>query len=324
MSFNRSRWAALGAAVAVSAGAGGLGLVHAASDSSASSFVSMVPCRMLDTRTDASIDTIGAGESVTLTGRGVVGDCSIPTEATGLSINIAAVRSTADTFLTVFPSGAARPNASHLNVKRGTTVSNGVDVTLSADGRLDVFNDSGTVNVIIDVLGAYVPAATGGGAAGAQGAAGAAGDVGPRGETGLQGPAGIDGNKAFRKVPVELELVNRYSYNNQYTNFGYNGPLDVCGDDMLMDVELLGDFGDLYNVRSSIYSSSAGQRNYFPFGFGNNGAGLTNDSVTIELNNQPYSLDPTTVVKANVLCGAAPTVDGTFDGVPDNDVTNDR
>jgi len=48
----RSRWAAVVAAVAVTLGAGGLGVVNATLDSGErTSFVPIDPCRMLDSRT---------------------------------------------------------------------------------------------------------------------------------------------------------------------------------------------------------------------------------------------------------------------------------
>ena len=48
---HRARWAAIGAAVAVSMGAGGVGFVQATtSPSGASAFVATQPCRVLDTR----------------------------------------------------------------------------------------------------------------------------------------------------------------------------------------------------------------------------------------------------------------------------------
>lgn len=54
MNIARSRWAAIGAAIAVSAGAGGLGLVHASS-AVGSVMTPIAPCRLLDTRTPGHI-----------------------------------------------------------------------------------------------------------------------------------------------------------------------------------------------------------------------------------------------------------------------------
>ena len=49
-SFSRSRWAAVGAAVAVSLGAGGVGWLAHAANTPPSTFVGIAPCRLFDTR----------------------------------------------------------------------------------------------------------------------------------------------------------------------------------------------------------------------------------------------------------------------------------
>ncbi len=64
MSLARSRWAAFGAAVAVSAGAGGIGLVQA-SGGAESTVTPVAPCRLVDTRSPGTIGVrstpLGAG-----------------------------------------------------------------------------------------------------------------------------------------------------------------------------------------------------------------------------------------------------------------------
>lgn len=200
MNLSRSRWAALGAAVAVVAGAGGLGLAQAAPSSSVSSFQAMIPCRMLDTRSLSQIGgvaaPVGANSTVTLRARGAVGDCEIPVEATALSVNVIAVHPESDTYLTLFPAGIDRPEASQLNASVGEVESNGFDVALSAGGELSVYNSSGPTDVVIDVLGVYVPAGSG-----------SAGEPGPQGEPGVQGepgPQGEPGVAGYEIVSVEV------------------------------------------------------------------------------------------------------------------------
>ena len=208
MSINRSRWAALGAAVAVTAGAGGIGFVQAASESSASAFVSMTQCRMLDTRTDGAIGSLGAGETISLKARGLVGDCEIPENATGLSVNIAAVNPSSKTFVSAYPTGADRPESSVLNVVEGVTISNGVDVTLAADGSFDIYNHTGTIDLLVDLSGVYVPASSGPGATGPQGIPGIAGDIGPEGPQGIPGIAGDIGPEGAPGPAKELWFVD--------------------------------------------------------------------------------------------------------------------
>ena len=53
----RTRWAAVGAAVAITLGAGGIGLVSATSPAGAVAYVPIEPCRLADTR--AGGDNVG-------------------------------------------------------------------------------------------------------------------------------------------------------------------------------------------------------------------------------------------------------------------------
>ena len=81
----------------------------------------------------------------------VTGLASIPVDAVGVILNITAVNATSnDSFITVFPSGSLRPEASTLNPKMNETSFNAA-TTLLADGSFDVYNYSGTIDLIIDV-----------------------------------------------------------------------------------------------------------------------------------------------------------------------------
>ncbi len=170
----RSRWAAIGAAVAVTLGSGGLVVAQAASGN-ASSFVPITPCRLLDTRSGIGGRTtpLGAKETYTVTVRGTNGNCTIPADATGVSANVTTLDGTRTSFLTIFPADANQPNASSNNWVSGQGATpNKVDAKLSADGRVKLFNDAGTVNVIIDVVGFYEPS---GGVSGSGGGGGVGG-----------------------------------------------------------------------------------------------------------------------------------------------------
>lgn len=162
----RSRWAAVGAALAVSVGAGGALTGWAGSPSGPLTvFVPSTPCRLLDTR--PATDNVGprdtplaAGETYVSAGRGAVGNCTIPDQATALSMNVAVINPSAASFLTVFPAGGTRPTSANLNwVAHQAPTPNAVTSSLSADGQLALFNLAGTVDVSVDVVGYYVPAA---------------------------------------------------------------------------------------------------------------------------------------------------------------------
>lgn len=158
----RSRWAAIGAAVAVTLGAGGLGIARATiSSGSKPVFVAIAPCRLVDTRPAPA--TVGPratplnpNEIATFTVHGANGNCNIPAGAVAIDANVTITDPTSDGYLTVFPSDAAQPTASNLNWTAGQAPTpNAVTVDLSADGKISVFNERGTVNVIIDIVGYY-------------------------------------------------------------------------------------------------------------------------------------------------------------------------
>ncbi len=153
MSMIRTRWAAVGAAVAITLGAGGIGLVDATSPSGASAYVPINPCRLADIRPN----TIGAGGSMTFEGWGTTGACTLPTGTTGLALNVTAVGATQQTNLRFHPTGTAVPATANLNPTPGAPPTpNAVDVTLNAaNGRFDVYNRFGNVAVVIDVMGYY-------------------------------------------------------------------------------------------------------------------------------------------------------------------------
>jgi hypothetical protein len=125
--------------------------------------VPIAPCRLFDTRTGA--DNVGtratplrAGETFVQAVRGTNGKCTVPTDATAVALNVTAVNSTADSYLTVFPADVAAPLASNLNWRAGAAPTpNKVDVKLSVDGMIGLFNLAGQVDVIADVVGFYVP-----------------------------------------------------------------------------------------------------------------------------------------------------------------------
>jgi hypothetical protein len=159
---HRARWSAIGAAVAVVLGAGGLMTATAVENSGEKSvFVPITPCRVMDTR--AAPQTVGprskplaAAETHTIAITGTNGNCTIPGDATGVSMNVTAVNPTADSFLTVFPADAPQPLASNLNYAAGQNpVPNAVTVDLSANGRISFYNNGGTADVVADIVGYY-------------------------------------------------------------------------------------------------------------------------------------------------------------------------
>src|SRR4051794_2546837 len=195
----RSRWAALGAAVAVTLlGGSGIWAAHAAENTSNSTvFVSTVPVRVLDTRIHPTIHALGLGGHATVSLDGFA-----PTDATAVALNVTVVNGTGPSFLTVYPSGIVRPVVSNLNWADAEAHPNSVVVKVGTNHSIDLYNNNGSVDVVIDLSGYYVhmtpnSGESGPGAAGAKGDkgdTGATGAVGATGATGATGPAGAKGD----------------------------------------------------------------------------------------------------------------------------------
>ncbi len=155
----RTRWAAIGAVIAITLGAGGVGLVEATKGTGDRTvFTSVASCRLVDTRPangiGGRVTPLGPTDTHTVSARGTSGECSdIPVDVRAVALNITALGASEPTHLTVWPGGDV-PNASSLNPSPGQPpVPNAVTTPLSVDGTFDVFNFAGSVHVVIDLVG---------------------------------------------------------------------------------------------------------------------------------------------------------------------------
>lgn len=104
----------------------------------------------------------------------------------GVSLNVTIVNPTASSFLTVFPADVNRPLTANLNwLANQPPTPNAVTVALSSDGKMSIYNLSGSVDFTIDVFGYYEPASSG--------PPGATGPIGPQGIAGPKGDPGVNG-----------------------------------------------------------------------------------------------------------------------------------
>jgi len=125
-------------------------------------FVSMTPVRILETR--AALGALqyntrwgqGTDRTVHVTGNGV------PTNATAVALNVTAVDPSLPSDLRVYPTGTSRPNTSNLNMAAHQTIPNLVIARVGTNGDIQIYNNSGTVDVLADVVGYFQPAASGG------------------------------------------------------------------------------------------------------------------------------------------------------------------
>ncbi|WP_329017577.1 hypothetical protein OG271_12950 [Micromonospora rifamycinica] len=127
----------------------------AALDDVTGAYYPVAPARLLDTRSGvgAPAGKIGAGKKVDLqvSGRG-----GVPASGVGaVVLNVTVTGPTAASFLTAYPTGESRPTASSVNFAKDWLGSNNVTVKLGAGGQVSVFNNSGSTDVIVDVVGFY-------------------------------------------------------------------------------------------------------------------------------------------------------------------------
>ncbi|MCX7621945.1 MAG: fibronectin type III domain-containing protein, partial [Acidimicrobiales bacterium] len=118
-------------------------------------YTALAPRRVLDTR-------VGLGGPSSKLGPGqqrqvlVVGTGGVPPSGVNaVVINVTATGPTAPSHLTVWPFGWPMPVASSLNVSAGETRANLVVAKVGGDGTVWVFNNSGYVDVVIDVVGYF-------------------------------------------------------------------------------------------------------------------------------------------------------------------------
>lgn len=117
------------------------------------------PVRVVDTRAGLGGITMGPGSVLTVALAGAAGGVSA--DANAVALNVTVVNGSTTSYLTVWPTGASRPDASSLNWSDDAPRANSVTSKFFADGAVSLFNERGTVDVIIDVVGYYETASLG-------------------------------------------------------------------------------------------------------------------------------------------------------------------
>lgn len=169
----RSRWAAIGAAVAVTFGGGGFFVASAAS-SVPSSVVTVDPARILDSRDPLNVGLAGPFVSAVSQKLQVTGSVAtsngtqtvVPSGATGVLLNVTVVAPAAAGFVSIRPGDATgAPSTSSLNFDAGAVIPNAVQVGLPTTGAnagkiditYDAYGQAGpSTDLLIDVVGYMV------------------------------------------------------------------------------------------------------------------------------------------------------------------------
>lgn len=136
----------------------GPSVVHADPPTLVSQFRGLTPARLLDTRASGStVDDLfeagGARGAVSTLDLVVAGRGGVPANAGAVALNVTAIGPTARSFITVFPTGETRPNASNLNLDTGRTLPNMVIASVGTGGKVSIYNDAGSTHLAVDVLG---------------------------------------------------------------------------------------------------------------------------------------------------------------------------
>ena len=106
------------------------------------------PTRLLDTREGAPVPSRMVHEVM------VAGEAGVPSDATAVILNATVVLPPGIGNLRMFPAGLDLPNTSVVNYAVDREKANGAVVELGADGKIALYNDSGSpVDVVLDVVG---------------------------------------------------------------------------------------------------------------------------------------------------------------------------
>lgn len=121
----------------------------------ATSFYTVTPCRVLDTRNPSDAPAIFPAERRRIV---LAGKCGIPATAKSVSVNLTVVNPQAAGFLALYPAVATPPATSTISFRQGQVRGNNAVIGLGADGGMTVFcfmEDFGSVDFVVDVNGYF-------------------------------------------------------------------------------------------------------------------------------------------------------------------------
>ncbi len=149
---------------AVTHGRGAWKLPAPASAGPAGAYTAQTPCRLFDTRdshaqlcqgAQAPVQApVGANGTLRVKVTGVNG---VPDNATAVAINLTGVDASGPTYVTSYPDAQSRPLASSLNLTTPAPLANFLVVTVGAGGYIDLYNFSGTTDLLADLQGYFAP-----------------------------------------------------------------------------------------------------------------------------------------------------------------------
>lgn len=136
----------------------GTGLCHSALPSQATSFHTLPPCRIADTRQAAGPQggpALAAGSRRSFP---VAGLCDIPADAVAVAANVTVVNPTATGHLEIRPTGSSVAGTSAVNFAAGKARANNAVLALGVLGEVNVgcnLTQAGTAHFLLDVSGYF-------------------------------------------------------------------------------------------------------------------------------------------------------------------------
>ena len=117
------------------------------------SLYNLAPCRVYDSRTQASAQPIINTETINVAG----GSCGAPANAQSYVFNATVIPTNSLLFLSLWPHGGGgeQPNASTLNAPDGSVTSN-MAIVPTSDGSVNAFASHST-HLILDIFGYFAP-----------------------------------------------------------------------------------------------------------------------------------------------------------------------
>lgn len=125
------------------------------SPTSGAAFVGLNPARIYDSRSSNNPWSPRQDRAIQVTGRGGVPSGGV----TAVAVHVTSVSPSADTYVTAYPTGAARPLAASKNFGPGPeheAITNDLlIVPVGAGGTISLFNNAGRTHLVLDVVGYF-------------------------------------------------------------------------------------------------------------------------------------------------------------------------
>ncbi len=124
--------------------------------SAAAFFHPVTPTRILDSRAGPEqVGPYSAPWGPKVTREVQVTGGAVPSNAAAVVLNVTVTSTTAPSFLSIWPSGEGFRLVSSLNWSTGQTIPNAVTAKVGENGKIQIFNNSGYADVIVDLVGYY-------------------------------------------------------------------------------------------------------------------------------------------------------------------------